>query len=94
MHTRDDSWPVAPAATWLGACNVPMLGDRLTFAQQDHRRKNEVDADMYNDRQPDHDAISFRKVQYQDVGANAELDQGHAIEVEKLTKPQPFEVLL
>lgn len=49
---------------------------------------------MNNDREPNNDAISFREVEDQNVSADTELDQGHAIEIQDLRKPQVMEVCL
>lgn len=49
---------------------------------------------MDNDREPNNNAISLREVEDQNVGADTELDQGHAIEIQELRKPQVMEVCL
>lgn len=58
-----------------------MFGNGRTFPQQDDRWEDEVDAQMDNQRHPDDYAVSLCEVQLQDVGADAKLDQGHAVEV-------------
>ena len=49
---------------------------------------------MNNDREPNDDAISLGEVKNQDISADTELDQGHAIEIQDLRKPQVMEVCL
>ena len=49
---------------------------------------------MNDDRQPNDNAISLGKVKDQNVSADTELDQGHAIEVQELCKPEVVEVFL
>lgn len=71
-----------------------MLGDGPAFAKQNNRGKNEVDANVYHNGQPNYDAICFREVKHQNIRANAELDQSHAVEIEELPEPEPSEVLL
>lgn len=45
-------------------------------------------------RQPDDDAICSCEIEHQNVGADAELDQGHAVKIEQLAEPKPFQVFL
>jgi hypothetical protein len=49
---------------------------------------------MNNDREPNDDAISLGEVKNQDISADTELDQGHAIEIQELPKPEVVEVCL
>lgn len=65
-----------------------MFRNGLTFAQQDDRRKNKVDANMDDNRKPNDDAVCLREIKHQNISANAEFDQSHAVEVEELAKPQ------
>ena len=84
-HSR----PISPAAAGRCAGDVPMLRDGRTFAEQDDRGENKVDPNMDHNRQPDDDAIAPREVKHQNIGADTELDQGHAVEVEELPEPEP-----
>ena len=71
-----------------------MLGIRCTFAEKNDRWEDEVDEDMYDDRDPDHDSEGPGEIQHEDVGANTQLNQGHSVQVEQLAYPQEVEVFL
>jgi hypothetical protein len=59
-----------------------MFRNGRALPQQDDRRKDKVDAQVDYYRHPNNHPISLCEVQLQNVGADAEFDQGHAVEVE------------
>jgi hypothetical protein len=69
-----------------------MLGVRRTFSKKDYRWEDKVDEDVKTDRGPYDDPERLGEIQHEDVSANAQLHQGHAIEVEQLTQPSVVEI--
>jgi hypothetical protein len=47
---------------------------------------------MNNNREPNNNAISLGEVKFQNISAYTELDQGHAIKIQELPKPEVVEV--
>lgn len=42
---------------------------------------------MYDNGEPYDNTIGSREIKHQNIGTDAELDQGHAIKIEELAEP-------
>lgn len=64
------------------------------FAEEDDGGKDEKKSNLYDDGHPDQYSEGLGEVEHQDIGANAQLHQGHTIQVEQLSQPEvPQKVL-
>lgn len=61
-----------------------MFRDWCTFAEENNRWEYKVQADMDDNGEPDQNPEAFGEVEHENVGADAQLHQCHAIEVEEL----------
>lgn len=70
-----------------------MLRNRCTLAKEDNRWKDKIQRDVNDNRRPYQDSEPFREIEHEDVGANAQFDQSHAIQIEQLAQPDIMQVL-
>jgi|SRR5690242_5117730 len=66
----------------------PVLRNRVAFPKQDNVRINDVEAQMNDNRSPNHSSVCSGEVQLQHECTDAELEGCHCSEVEVLSKPE------
>jgi hypothetical protein len=59
--------------------SIPVLGVRCALSEQNDCGENEVQTNVNDDRRPYQHAEAFGEIEHENVGANAQLYQGHSV---------------
>jgi hypothetical protein len=70
-----------------------MLRVRRALPKQNNGWEDKVQANVHEDGKPDQCPKTFGEIEHEDVGANAQFDERHPIEIEKLAEPEIAHVL-